>query len=198
MVPSFSLSNHFSDQSIRTPAQRQFKYTVEATIRALLEEKFGTPDFADCFVVDIVYSPERKKLEVFVDSDTGILLDQCGSINRYLQGHLDETGVLGEKYVLDVSSPGVGAPLRLLRQYHKNIGRLLEVSLENGKKEKGVLLSASNEAIRIAQQTKEKVGKKKVANNTVLEIPFEYIDKAAVKIQFGKLGTESIEDEVED
>lgn len=159
---------------------------VEAFVLRLLEDKFSSPDFADCFVVEVLYNPAKKKLDVFLDSDQGILLDQCSSINRYLQQHLDESGLLGEKYTLDVSSPGVGSPLKLLRQYHRNIGRTLEITLTNEQREKGKLIAADEHSVTLAQEIKEKQGKKNVVRKIENQIDLKEVVKAVVKIEFGK------------
>src|SRR5690625_6104146 len=65
-------------------------------------------------------------------SDSGMTLAKCQAFSRHIESYLDETLVLGEKYELDVSSPGLDRPLKLVRQYHNNIGRDLKVWLEDG------------------------------------------------------------------
>lgn len=84
----------------------------------------------DVFIVDISLRGERqsKVVEVFVDTDKGISLDMCSSISRELSAKLDETDIIQGRYRLDVSSPGVDAPLKLLRQYKKNVGRICSVA----------------------------------------------------------------------
>ena len=67
-------------------------------------------------------------IQVFVDTDIGITIDQCASISRDLAGSIESEGSLtGVRYQLEVSSPGLDQPLRLLRQYHKNVGRRFRV-----------------------------------------------------------------------
>ena len=85
----------------------------------LLELKFQDEGFEDLFFVDMTFNEANKKVEIFLDSDSQLTIDQCAKVNRYLQFHIDEEGWLGEKYTLDVSSPGIRRPLKLKRQYKK-------------------------------------------------------------------------------
>src|SRR5690625_6116677 len=71
-------------------------------------------------------------------SDSGMTLAKCQAFSRHIESYLDETLVLGEKYELDVSSPGLDRPLKLVRQYHNNIGRDLKVWLEDGTTVRGM------------------------------------------------------------
>ena len=95
-------------------------------ITDLLDKKFTEEDFSDCFLVDIK-AHAHNKIDVFIDSDSGVTFEKCQKISRYLERFIDENGWLGEKYVLEVSSPGISRPLKFKRQYAKNIGRKVEV-----------------------------------------------------------------------
>ena len=91
---------------------------LEEKIVELLEEKFKEEEFADCFLIEIKLH-KHNKLDIFLDSDTGITFQKCQRISRYLESYIDEGGWLGEKYVIEVSSPGLTRPLKLRRQYFK-------------------------------------------------------------------------------
>ena len=151
-------------------------------ITRLLSEKFTENEFVNLFLIEIKFNTSQNKLEVFVDSDTTLTLDQCAVLNRYLQHHIDENNWLGEKYTLDVSSPGVGKPLKLHRQYQKNIGRRLEVRLQEGKPQTGTLVSVDTEVLVLEQEK----GKKKEKERIQITIPFDTIKQAMVKVQFTK------------
>ena len=99
---------------------------VESKIESLLEVKFQEEEFTDCFLIEVKLHA-NKKLDVFIDSDAGVTFEKCQKISRYLEQYLDEEGWLGDSYVLEVSSPGISRPLKLLRQYPRNIGRKVEV-----------------------------------------------------------------------
>ena len=84
----------------------------------------------NAFLVDIVVRPERgaKILQTFLDTDRGITIDECAEISRELGRALSQEGFLQGPYHLEVSSPGTDKPLRLLRQFHKNVGRRFKVT----------------------------------------------------------------------
>lgn len=160
---------------------------VEEKTRDLLEKKYEEADYQDCFTVEVNYNTANKKLQVFVDSDSGMTFRKCQRLSRYLESFIDEENWLGEKYTLEVSSPGVDRPLILPRQFKKNIGRRLEVDVkEEQKTQKGELIKASDEGIVLAFQKTRKQGKKKIKEDVELEIPYDQIEKAIVKISFKK------------
>jgi ribosome maturation factor RimP len=88
----------------------------------------------DAFLVDlhIVSGTKRKIVLVFIDTDLGITIDQCAEISRSLGAAIDFHRIFECPYVLQVSSPGLEKPLRMLRQYRKNIGREYKVRYRNG------------------------------------------------------------------
>jgi len=154
--------------------------SINDMISSLLEVKFKEEEFKDLFLVEINYNANNNKLEVFLESDGRLDIGTCARINRYLQNHLDEDGILGEKYTLDVSSPGVGKPLKLFRQYKKNVNRKLEVWLNEGKPVTGTLQQVEEDKILIIQE-KGKGKKKEIINH---EISFDQIKRSVVKISF--------------
>lgn len=160
---------------------------IENKIEALLEKLFTNEeeDFQHCFLVSIK-AGTNNKVEVFVDSDTGVNFSECQKMSRYLEGFIEEGGWLGERYTLDVSSPGIMNPLLLKRQYPKNIGRRMDIVNAEGVKMEGELVEVLDEAIVIEDMVKEKVGKKNVKKLVRTEIPFDQINKATVQISFKK------------
>lgn len=155
-------------------------------IEGLLLEKFKEEGYEDFFIVDIKFNAANKKLEVFIDSDTGVSIGKCAKINRYLQHHIDEAGWLGEKYVLDVSSPGIDQPLKFLRQYKKNVGRKVKVKLLDKSEHKGTLTEVGENSITIAYKVRMKEGKRKKTIEEEQEIAFDNIEKTIVQISFKK------------
>lgn len=153
-------------------------------IEALLAEKFQEEDFVDCYFVEMLWNADQKKLEIFVDSDSGMTFTKCQKISRHLEKTIDEEGWLGEKYILEVSSPGITRPLKFLRQYQKNLGRKVEVKLLEGGKQTGTLIAVETEKITLEEKVRVKEGKKKVNKVLQHEIPFEMIKQTIVKITF--------------
>jgi len=155
---------------------------VERKIEELLLEKFKEEEFSDCFVVEV--QQNNSKVSVFVDSDSNITFEKCRKLSRYLETIIEENNWLGEKYTLDVSSPGIGRPLKFLRQYKKNIGRKVEVTPKEEKKITGTLVKADEEGILIEEKKRVKEGKKKVSKLIQTKFAFDDIKKAVVKISF--------------
>ncbi len=156
--------------------------SISEQITGLLDKKFEEEGFRDCFLVDI--NQNNTKLEIFIDSDSNITFEKCRKISRYLEQFIDENGWLGEKYILEVSSPGIGRPLIFKRQYVKNIGRKLEVKLKEGGKQTGILIAVHDDNVHLEEKVRVKEGKKKVNKILTHEILFNNIEKAIVKITF--------------
>lgn len=158
-------------------------FFIEEKLHELLSLKFQEEGFQDCFLVEYHLLPGNR-LELFIDCDSGLTLDKCQKISRFLESHFDEAGWLGESYVLEVSSPGLGRPLKLHRQYVKNIGRSLELTLEGGEVKTGPLKAVDAESISIEETIVAKEGKKKKKEVVLTEIPFGHIKKAMIVIVF--------------
>ena len=152
-------------------------------LEKLIAQKLEEEEFQDCYLVE-VKGPNGGKLEVFIDSDSSMTFKKCQKMSRYLEGHIDEAKWLGEKYTLEVSSPGVGNPLKLKRQYAKNIGRKMEVKKIDGEKVEGILVTVDEDTIALEGKVRKKVGKKKVTEEVTTTIEFENIKTAKVKVSF--------------
>jgi ribosome maturation factor RimP len=136
----------------------------------------------------------RLKVTILLDSDTGITIDECATISRQLGGQMDEMNFFDEApFTLEVSSPGVDFPLTFPRQYVRNIGRQLVVTLTDGRIWKGTL-EAVEEGQIILDVVPEKKSKSQLKKEFVLHpeppvagptsVPFELIQKANVEISF--------------
>ncbi len=159
--------------------------TVKEHILPLLESKFSEEGFEDCFLVELVFNDKTKKLEVFIDADNGLAFDRCQKVSRYLESYIDEHNILGEKYILEVSSPGISRPLVFLRQYAKNVGRKVEITMNDGTQIVGTLTHAGPEDnITLEYETKRKEGKKNIKEQIVQTINLADIKKTIVKISF--------------
>ena len=157
---------------------------ITERITQLLEEKYTTDEaFADCFTVEIEMKPGNK-LYVFADSDSGMTFEKCQKISRFLESHLDTNGWLGEKYVLEVSSPGIGRPFKFLRQYRNNIGRTLEVTLLDKTRQTGVLKAVDEQQVLLSRKEIQREGKKKKEVELEIPVPLTQIEKAVVKLAF--------------
>ncbi|WP_316816884.1 ribosome assembly cofactor RimP [Pedobacter nyackensis] len=151
---------------------------VEKRVTELVEEKIS--DRPELFLVEVKMLPNNK-LIIHVDGDEGISIQDCAAISRHVGFHLEEENTIEKAYNLEVSSPGVGEPLRLKRQYVKNIGRELSVKLTGGEVKEGKLLNADENSITIEAKVKEK-GKKVQLVET--SIAFNEITETKVLISF--------------
>ena len=158
---------------------------VKERIAELLEKKFE--DEPEYFLVDIKTSP-GKKIQVFVDGDQGITIEKCVELSRYIEHYLDEEGIAGPDYVLEVSSPGMSNPLKVLRQYKRRIGQEVDVLLLDGQKKHGVLKEADKEKLLLEEQVsasgKKKKGQKIEAESKLTEIAFDEIKSTKVSFKF--------------
>lgn len=137
---------------------------IESRVAELVEEKIA--DRPDLFLVEVKMLPNNK-LIIHVDGDQGINIQDCAAISRHVGFHLEEENAIATAYNLEVSSPGVGEPLKLTRQYIKNIGRDLAIKLANGDKKEGKLLEANEATITIEEKIKEKGKKAQLVNNQI-------------------------------
>jgi len=151
---------------------------VEKRVAALVEEKIA--DRPELFLVDAKMLPNNK-LIIHVDGDEGISIQDCVAISRHVGFHLEEENAIEQAYNLEVSSPGVGEPLKLIRQYNKNVGRTISIKFKEGSKKEGKLLSVTENNLLIEESVKEK-GKKAVAIQT--DVPFNDILETSVLISF--------------
>lgn len=151
---------------------------VEKRVKELVEEKIA--DRPELFLVSIKMLPNNK-LIIHVDGDEGISIQDCAAISRHVGFHLEEENTIDKAYNLEVSSPGVGEPLQLNRQYHKNIGRDLSVKLNDGTLKEGKLISVTDDTIEIEEKVKEKGKKVQLVN---AQIEFNNIVETKVLISF--------------
>jgi len=152
--------------------------SIENKVIALVEEKIADRD--DLFVVDVKMHANGT-LEVLVDGDQGISIQDCAAISRHVGFRLEEDDMIAYAYRLEVSSPGIDRPLSMVRQYRKNKGRNIQVSMRDGRITTGKLLEVTEDAITIVETVKEK-GKKAVEQQQTIAL--ENIISIKVLISF--------------
>lgn len=138
----------------------------------------------DCFLVSHKVTPTNN-YKFYLDSDTGFSLEKSIRINRQMRKMIEEAGLYPEgDYSLEVSSPGIDAPLKLFRQYQKNVGRLLEIVLndEASTLVEARLTSLDEENLHLEKKVKTKKNSPVATENIV--IPFTDIRQATVCIEF--------------
>ena len=156
------------------------KEHLEELLNPMLEE-------GRIFLVDIIFKPSKvsQKITILIDSDEGITIQECTSISRRLAKQLEELEIFSEAYILEVSSPGLDQPLSLLRQYRKNIGRNLKITLKTGEVISGTLNEANEEHLLLQLPMPKKKSKVPVDEASLIkEILLNDISKAMIEISF--------------
>jgi len=123
----------------------------------------------DIFLVDININSVNK-IEVFIDSKKGISLDECIEISRIIESELGENS---EDFELEISSPGLSQPSKVIEQYKKNIDNEVEVLLKDGLKNTGKLISVLEKGITVETEKLIKEGsrnkKKKIKEQIFID-----------------------------
>jgi ribosome maturation factor RimP len=146
------------------------------TIQPLVEELLaGT----DKFIVDVVIQPTNR-IYVYFDSDTSITIEDCQQISRSIESNLNRDN---EDYDLTVSSSGIDRPLKLLRQYRKNIGQELDVVKTDGTGITGILVKAEEDFVELEHPVKKP---KKEIKRENTHLPFHEIKTAKLIVKFRK------------
>jgi len=154
------------------------KADVETLVGKGLEELA----FADTYLVEVRLS--GKKIEVYLDSDGGISFSTCQKLSRWLEAQLDKSGDFGDSYTLEVSSAGIGNPLRLLRQYPKNIGRIIDIKYGEEGQVRGVLTEVRDNIIVVETEQVVRENNKNKKVKVQEEVKFEDIIESRIKISF--------------
>jgi ribosome maturation factor RimP len=132
------------------------------------------------FLVEIKIKPTNN-VKLFLDGDQGVTIEKCISWNRALYKKIEEENLFPNgDFSLEVSSPGVDEPLKLFRQYKKNVGRTVEVVLKEGNKVTGKMIDVTEDAITV-EETKGKNKKKEVLQHVFL---FDQIKSTKIQTVF--------------
>jgi len=134
----------------------------------------------DIFLVDIKVKPTNN-IKIYLDADSGLGIEKCIKINRALYRQMEEMAIYPEgDFSLEVSSPGIDEPLKLHRQYVKNIGRFVELTMKDDSKKEGKLLEANEDNLVI--EFTEGKGKKAITQQ--LPVALSEIKQTKVQVKF--------------
>lgn len=144
---------------------------IRAKVDRLVDDALAGTDF---FRVETTVKGTARTpvISVYLDGDSGINIDDCAKISRDLQGRIENAGITGDGFELNVSSPGLERSLRLPRQYARHVGRVVRFELSSSEAKssiEGRLLGAGDTEVRIEVDAAEVV------------LPLASIRKAAVK-----------------
>ncbi len=140
--------------------------------RLVTEHLAGT----DKFLVEAFIKPINR-IYIFIDGDNGVKISDCVALSRYIESQLDRET---DDFELNVSSSGADQPIRLPRQYMKNIGRSLQVKLSGENIITGKLKAVDEKGITLLTEG----DKKKKKDPEILNIIFEEIKESKVIISF--------------
>lgn len=121
--------------------------------------------------VDVI--PQRSQLifRLYIDREGGVTSDDCSKVSRQVSAMLDVENTFQDRYILEVSSPGIDRPLFDLEQYRKQLGKRIQVRLHSpidGRRQlKGLLLTIENEELTLLLDDIEQK----------MTVPFAAIDK---------------------
>lgn len=151
------------------------KEKVESLLNKALEER------PSLFLIDFTVGGDNT-IKVVLDGDKGVSLQDCMDVSRAIEHNLDREE---EDFSLEVASAGAASPMRLPRQYTKNIGRQLKVRT-NGQELEGTLVDASENSITLEWKAREPkpTGKGKVTVQKREQIAFSDIQEAKVILKF--------------
>src|SRR5258706_2364669 len=151
---------------------------TEGEIREIVSSKLAG---SDCFIVDIKVS--AGKIKVLLDKPSGIQIEECAEVNKELINKLEGRGVL-EKFGIEVSSPGMDEPLKVLPQYQRRIGKLVGIITKDGLRREGILKSADENEVVIEETVSVRDNGKKSSQVHYRRIPMNEVKETKVVFRF--------------
>ena len=154
----------------------EFRNRVEELLNDFLKER------EDLFLIDLKISA-GDDVTVILDGDNGVSLQDCLDASRAIEFNMDREE---HDFSLQVMSAGLSEPLSTPRQYRKNLGRTLDILMNNSSKIEGELSKVDDDKITLTLKYRKpkEVGKGKVDVVEEKEIPYSEIKKALVAIKF--------------
>ena len=154
----------------------EFRKRIEELLNEFLETR------KDLFLIDLKFSA-GDDITVILDGDNGVSLQDCLDASRAIEFNMDREE---HDFSLQVMSAGLSEPLATPRQFAKNLGREIEVLLNDSEKIEGELAKVDDEKITLVLRYRKPkdIGKGKVDVEEEKEIPYSEIKKALVTIKF--------------
>ncbi|WP_426095269.1 ribosome assembly cofactor RimP [Flavobacterium sp. DSR2-3-3] len=152
-----------------------FKEKVNSLLAECLLER------PSIFLIDLIIT-DAFKVIVTLDGDNGVALQNCIDVSRFIDNELDREE---QDYSLEVASVGVGSPLKLIRQYKKNIGRTL-ILKTGAELIEAELVEANDDFVVLSWKAREpkKIGKGKETVQKELQLHYGDIKEAIVTVTF--------------
>ena len=128
-------------------------------------------------LVDVEYVKEGANwyLRAYIDKEGGITVDDCEAVSRRMSDLLDEQDFIEESYIFEVSSPGLGRPLKKEKDYKRSVGKEVEIrtyrAIEKEKEFYGILTSYDETTVTIEMEEHK-------------EMEYEKTDIALIRLAF--------------
>ncbi|MDT2045828.1 ribosome maturation factor RimP [Priestia aryabhattai] len=154
---------------------KSVKETVEEMVTPILEEM-------NLELVEIEYVKEGRDwfLRVFIDSETGVDIEDCGTVSEKLSEKMDEVDPITHNYFLEVSSPGAERPLKKDRDFERSIGKHVYIKtyepIEGAKEFEGELVAFDGTTVTLSIRIKTRT--------KTVELPYEKVAFARLAIVF--------------
>ena len=109
-------------------------------------------------LVDVEYVKEGSTwyLRAYIDKEGGITVDDCEIVAREMNEILDREDYIEDSYVFEVSSPGLGRPLKKEKDYVRNMGKKIEIrtyrAIDRCKEFTGILKAYDDTSVTIADE----------------------------------------------
>ncbi len=152
------------------------KEKIKNLVKVAIEEN------SELFLIDLQFLADNK-IFVEIDGDNGVSLDECIRVSRGVEHNLDREE---EDFSLEVTTPDIAQPIKVARQYIKNINRVLTIRLKDTTKIEGILKSVSDGGIELEWKAREPkpIGKGKITVIKTATISLNDIAEAKVKLIF--------------
>jgi len=144
---------------------------LQSTIVEIVNDKLENDG---CFLVSVEIKPSNS-IFVTIDSEKGISIDYCVEISKLIEHTLNRDT---EDFSLEVSSAGIEQPFKVLKQYHKNIGKEVEVLTNKKTKIKGILTEVSEKGFTVKE---EKTVKSEKGKSKELQVEMHQFDYDEIK-----------------
>ncbi len=151
----------------------------QAALKDIVDEALALNE--SLYLIELSISVNNK-VQVVVDGDNGVSLSETMRISRVINDNFDREV---EDFSLEVGTPDIAHPLKVKRQYIKNLNRILKVKTEEEELE-GTLVTADEDKIVLQWKAREPkpVGKGKVTVDKTATLEYTEIKEAKVKILF--------------
>ena len=152
-------------------SRKDIEAKTEALLMPILDE-FGF----ELWDVEYVKEGSEYYLRAYIDKEGGITIDDCVDVSRKLSDKLDEDDFIDSKYILEVSSPGLGRTLKSDRDFTKSIGRDTDIKLykpiDKVKEFEGILKAFDNDTLTFLIDGNERVFNKSEVASVKLHVEF--------------------------